>query len=193
MRPHQIDYRKFFAYFTIGACLAYYIATEKLGVGKYEFVAKIGLIASIATGIWIIFERYLWRWSIFRTLGLVDIPDLNGVWSGESHREGAVSARPIDIKIRQTLTTLTVTSEGQVARTETMAAVLLKGIDHQYYLVNYWRGTAFDNADKNTLEDFYGASRFRIIEHRDSTELEEYFFTNRNPQTKGIGWYKKIQ
>jgi hypothetical protein len=97
MRPHQIDYRKFFAYFTIGACLAYYIATEKLGVGKYEFVAKIGLIASIATGTWIIFERYLWRWSIFRTLGLVDIPDLNGVWSGESHREGTASARPIDI------------------------------------------------------------------------------------------------
>ncbi len=67
MRPHQVDYKTFFAYFAVGACMAYYIATERLGVGKYEFLAKIGLIAALATAAWVMFERYLWRWPLFRT------------------------------------------------------------------------------------------------------------------------------
>ncbi len=193
MRPHQIDYRKFFGYFAIGACIAYYVATERFGVGRYEFLAKIGLIATITAATWIVFERRLWRWPIFRVLGLVDIPDLNGVWAGEARREGAPEPRPVKISIRQTLTTLTLSSEGRIARTETVAALILRGMDRQYYIVNYWRGTAFDNIDNNKFEDFYGASRFRIVHSKSSTELEEHYFTNRNPQTKGVGWYKRTQ
>jgi SMODS-associating 2TM, beta-strand rich effector domain len=191
LRPHHIDYKRFFAYFVIGACLAYYIATEKLGVGPYEFVAKIGIIATAATAIWIIFERYLWRWPVFRVLGLVNIPDLNGVWSGEARRVNAPEPRPVRIRIRQTLTALTLASEGHVARTETVAAVILKGIDRQYYIINYWRGTAFDNVLESTFEDFYGASRLRVLFYKNEVILEEHFFTNRNPQTKGVGWYKR--
>ena len=191
MQPYQIDYKKFFAYFSIGACLAYYIATERFGIGKYEFVAKIGLIASVATAIWIIFEKYLWRWPIFKAFGLVSVPDLNGVWSGEARREGAPAPRPVKIRIRQTLTTLTFSSEGSVARTEFVAAIILRSIDQQYYIINYWRGTAFDNRNEGTFEDFHGASRFKILFHDDEIVLEEHFFTNRNPQTKGLGWYRR--
>ena len=191
MRPHQIDYRRFFSYFAIGACLAYYIATEKLGVGQYEFVAKIGLIATIATVTWVVFERHLWRWPIVRILAFIDTPDLNGEWLGEARREGAPAPRPVTIRIRQTLTTLTLSTQGQVARTESVAAVLLKDIDRQYYIVNYWRGTAFDNLGNNKFEDFYGASRFQVLIEGGELVLEEHFFTNRNPPTKGLGWYKK--
>ena len=99
MRPHQIDYRKFFAYFAVGACIAYYIATERIGIGKYEFLAKIGLIATITAAMWIVFERFFWRWPIFRILGLVDIPDLNGVWVGEARREDAPEPRPVRIRL----------------------------------------------------------------------------------------------
>jgi hypothetical protein len=41
------------------------------------------------------------------------------------------------------------------------------------------------------MEDFYGASRFRVLFQNNETVLEEHFFTNRNPQTKGVGWYSR--
>lgn len=192
MRPHQVDLKRFLVFFTIAACLAYYIATERFGIGKYEFLAKIGLIATTITSVWMLFERYLWRLGIFRILGFVEVPDLNGEWKGEVRRVGSPAPRPVTIRIRQTLTTLTVYSEGQVARTESVTSVILRGVDGQYSLVNYWRGTAFDNVKQSDLEDFYGASRFRVISSRNETILEEHFFTNRNPPTRGVGWYKRI-
>jgi SMODS-associating 2TM, beta-strand rich effector domain len=191
MRPYQVDFKRYLGFFAIGACLAYYIATERLGIGRYEFLAKIGLIATVATAAWVAFERYLWRWPIFRTLGLVDVPDLNGYWKGEVRRVGSPAPRPVTIRIRQTLTMLTIYSEGAVARTESISATILKGVDHQCSVISYWRGTAFDNINNDTLEDFYGASRFRVIYSGNRVTLEEHFFTNRNPQTKGVGWYRR--
>ena len=44
-----------------------------------EGISPLGAYAVLYS----LFERYAWHWPIFRTLGIVEIPDLRGRWEGE--------------------------------------------------------------------------------------------------------------
>lgn len=56
--------------------------------------------------IWAWFDRRGWRWPLFRWMGTVDFPDLNGRWEGRaiSSYDGRQTDIPGALEIRQTFT-----------------------------------------------------------------------------------------
>jgi hypothetical protein len=51
-------------------------------------LAKISIFATVLGFCWWVFANWAWRWRVFRLLGLVKIPDLNGTWQGIVKRDG---------------------------------------------------------------------------------------------------------
>lgn len=74
-----------------------------------------------------LFDRWLWKAQILRTLYLVKVPDLNGTWNGEarsSHQEFA-APHTVTLKIDQTWTELCASLRGQHSDSESVVAAVL--------------------------------------------------------------------
>src|SRR4051794_4374987 len=49
---------------------------------EWQFVGDPLSAASCYGALYYLFEHWGWRWKWFRQLGLVKVPDLNGIWDG---------------------------------------------------------------------------------------------------------------
>jgi hypothetical protein len=103
--------------------LAYWFALASVGVGYLVFWAArntglpwwIDVPSPIAVYLVIhgLFSRFIWRWRVLRGLGIVKIPDLNGVYSGilTSDRDDFQTKNECTMTIWQTWTEIAIKGE----------------------------------------------------------------------------------
>lgn len=96
-----------------------------------------------------LFEKYLWNLSIFRYLGIVIFPNLNGRWTGfqhSSHRENSKRVKSkVTFEIKQSFSHICVCSYYQKSDSESVIASFWEHNDKNYLFFTY------DN-DPNSLK-----------------------------------------
>ncbi|MBK9304694.1 MAG: hypothetical protein IPM94_12645 [bacterium] len=55
----------------------------------------------------------------------------------------------------------------------------------RYSLISTWQCRTINRTNPNEMDEFMGTSIYEIVESGDDRYLEDYYFTRRNPQTKG--------
>lgn len=95
------------------------------------------------------FDRALWKLRLLRTLGLVEVPNLNGKWQGTLMPSGAKREREVTLEIQQTWSAISIRLRTKHSASKSMiATILLAGKLDDVLSYQYWNepkpGVAFD-------------------------------------------------
>jgi len=166
-------------------------AISSWGLSKvwgYGFLQGIGPTA-IVMGFLTIYDKYLWKLPVFDPINT--IPDLNGVYEGEIayHYNGSDGIKSCKLEVKQTCSIIKVKSifskdsenDTQSVSTEAFIKTDEAGDQHLYFY--YHNPGSCKNGD--TLDPHDGMNVLEILMDKKTIKLKGYYFTNRNPQTKG--------
>lgn len=187
MQPYRYDIKKFAlisAAIAIPANSIFSYFTSAIG---QSHIVNIGFATSIVALFWFLFDRYLWRLDLLRTLGISDLPDLNGLWVGEVDRLGENAPHRFEMRIFQTYSKISIqTNTGNSKANSVSALFLTDETMKNFDLVNYWScRTKRRGSDDGQQEDFKGLSHIDVRMRDGQLALEDYYFTDRNPATQG--------
>jgi hypothetical protein len=128
------------------------------------------------------FDRHAWRWHVWRQIGLVTIPDLNGHYAGSmtSSYDNHQVSRPCEFDINQTWTTIAV--RGQFERSSSFNMItgvsvldtVLPRLTYEYYNVPA-------DAAPPAMHPHDGTMWFDIDGH----DLKGNYYTGRGRNTTG--------
>ncbi len=154
----------------------------------YGFLQGIGPTTIIVLFL-TVYEKVLWKWPVFRFLNTV--PNLNGVYQGEIayHFNGKEETKNCRLEVKQTCSIIKVKSvfnkdgenDTQSVSTEAFIKTDEAGDQHLYFY--YHNPGSCKNGD--TLDSHDGMNILEILKDKNAVKLKGYYFTNRNPQTKG--------
>ena len=141
---------------------------------------SIGLVFGVSY--WA-FDNWLWRWRFLRTLRLVSVPDLRGVWDGTvaSSYTGFETELPVSVTIEQTWTKLAVRLNAAESRSWSVTASVLVNAPEGLTLTYL-----FDNEPSpeavNTMQRFRGTT---VLVCAEPGRLEGHYYTGRGRATYG--------
>ncbi len=187
MQPYRYDIKKFALIsvaIAIPANSAFTALTTAFGSSH---IMNIGFATSVVALFWFLFDQYLWRLDLFRTLGVSDLPDLNGLWVGDVNRLGENNPHRFELRVFQTYSKISIQTNSGNSKGNSVCAVFLTDETRKNFdLVNYWSSrTKKRDTDEELLEEFKGVSRIDIRKSGEELVLEDYYFTNRNPHSSG--------
>ena len=130
-----------------------------------------------------LFDLVLWRVRVFRALRIVDVPDLNGVWEAslKSSFSHLKTEHRIFVRIRQTWTRISVTSEMPDAVSTSVAAAVRmkeKTVELIYTFDSRSKGRAGEVMQKHS-----GTAWLRLSPDR--TQFAGQYFTGRGRNNVG--------
>lgn len=150
----------------------------------------------LVIGILAFYNKYLWKLPIMNWMNT--IPNLNGIYEGNIfyHYDGQDGTKACKLQIKQTCSMIKVKtifskegeSDTQSDSTEAFIKIDEAGDQHLYYY--YQNRGSCKNGD--TLNPHDGMNVLEVRKSGKEIKLEGYYFTNRNPQTKGCMKVTKI-
>ena len=134
--------------------------------------------AGFYSGLYWLFDRYVWKLGLLRKLNLIQLPDLNGEWGGEvkSSYSQSGSAHSVSVVILQRWSKMVVRLESEYSRSRSITASLRTddlpnpGLSYQYVnepksnapgTMEMHRGTATLELTGSSLEGDYYTGRGR--------------------------------
>lgn len=195
MQLYKYDIKKF-ALISVGIAIPTNAAFSSISAAISDsHILNIGFATSIVGLFWFLFDQYLWRLKIFRTLGFSDLPDLNGTWTGDVDRLGEASPHAFEMKIFQTYSKISIQTNTQNSKSNSIAAFFLTDETMKNFdLINYWSSrTKSRNSTTGEYEDFKGVSHIDVRHEYDEIILDDYYFTDRNPSTQGKIILKRVR
>lgn len=182
------DLKKFAAVSVVLCILFYTIICLGFNVPPKLMPFKLGLIISMVGFYWIFFEKWGWKFQIFRLWGwLCDIPDLNGRWEGIVDRIGEDDPHTFAVEIRQTFTKIQLHTFSKNSTGYSICGQFVTDhVQGRYSLISTWHCRTRSRSVKGDFDEFNGTSIFDIFEKEDGRYLEDFYFTRRAVQTKGI-------
>ena len=80
--------------------------------------------AGFYSALYWLFDRHVWKWRILRKLELVQVPNLNGVWTGDarSSYDDYKIVYPVTVVIRQRWSQITVRLDTEQSQSRSLAA-----------------------------------------------------------------------
>ncbi len=193
--PHEIETKKFLLVAVV-LTVIFSVIVLSYNPTPEMLLFKIGIFSTIITIIWILYERYLWRFPFFRMMGwLCSTPDLNGRWEGTVDRHGENNPHKFILEITQTMTKLQCYTYSQNSNGESLVVKILKdGVSKKYRLLSYWSCKTKSKTEKSKFCTFQGVSLIEINFEGGQKILKDYYFTNRDPATRGdveLQWVSK--
>jgi len=187
MQPYRYKIRKFLVISGTLALITHLAISRLAEINEQQLLWTGGAISAVITLFWLAFDKLLWRWKIFKILGISDIPDLNGVWTWEVDRLGELEPHSFTMVIFQTYTKISIqTNTGNSKGNSISAFFLVDETKKNFDLVNYWHcRTKKRDSEEDLMEDFKGISHIDIRGRGDDLEVEDYYFTDRNTPTQG--------
>jgi hypothetical protein len=170
-------------------------------VGSFLVVFAISfLVTSIGTNLpfWIglpswgtvnlallaLFNKWWWRWRIFRLIRVVSVPDLNGNWNGYvlSSYTDEKEQYPVEVNIRQTWLEICVT----LRSAESQSRSVLAGILTKFPFPTL--GYIFTNEPKATAPRDMHSHRgtAELMLSNDGRTLEGFYYSGRDRQRHGL-------
>jgi hypothetical protein len=187
LRPYRYPIPKFLTItggLAIGTSYGSHALLASFGYGS---TVILGVVPSVIALFWLCFDRFMWRWKPLQLVGVSDLPNLNGKWCGNVHRLGESGKHEFTMVIEQTYTNIYVKTFTANSRSSSCAtSFLVDDTGHNFELLNYWIcKTRKRNTDDELMEDFKGFSHIDIKCSDGRISLEDYYFTDRNPPTRG--------
>ena len=127
-------------------------------------------------------DQYVWRLKPLRGLGLIQVPDLNGTWTGAINTSfgDSSSKYPVSLNIVQTWSKILVRLEAEHSHSRSQAA-MIRNVDQSTaelaYL--YWNEPSMDSAE--SMQVHRGTA---VLELRDET-LDGQYYTGRGRREIG--------
>jgi hypothetical protein len=129
-----------------------------------------------------LFDKWLWRVAVFRKIGIVKVPDLNGRWGVEGHtsfdRNHSYSGESV---IQQTWTAISVFMETDNSRSHSLSASLLVEQPEGCILSYEYRNEPKPSA-LSTMHAHRGTCVLRL---KDSGLLQGEYYSGRDRQNYG--------
>lgn len=135
----------------------------------------------------IVFDRQLWRWKYLREIGLVRVPDLNGVWSGHilSSFDGLKREIPVNMQITQNWRTIHITLTTEKSRSHSvLAGITISNAGKatlSYEYANEPQGDAV-----YTMQVHIGRARLSLGKEHDKDVLSGDYYSGGERHTYGI-------
>ena len=139
-------------------------------------------VVGLYTMLYWAFDHYVWRWRLLRRFGLLSVPDLNGLWTGEIDSSFGEEGTNRDVKVNivQRWASILITLQaGESISRSTMAAFKTRDTDSPeltYTYLNEPHGRAAD-----TMQMHRGTCTLRL----DGDRLEGNYYTGRGRVTVG--------
>lgn len=187
MIQHDIDISKIAFVTVVLSVMISVISILLFEINPTYLPLKIGIIYSIIGLFWYFYDKYLWKINFFRLFGwLSSVPDLNGRWEGTVKRIDEEEPHKFVVEFKQTYTKLKYYVYTQNSKGESISAKFIKDeIEGKYKLVSSWKSKTKNRIDQTIYDEFYGMSIMDYSEYEGKKKLDDLYFTNRNPQTRG--------
>lgn len=171
-----------------GGWITGYFDTE----GAVWAAAKIGTVSGIVFVLWEVFRRWGWKWKWVHGW-LIDCPNIAGKWSGKIRSNfGSEEAKelPIEVTIRQTLTSVNVELQVATSRSYSVTASLVCDDEAGRGQLIY----TYANEPKplEPLDKHWGTAILHFDECRMPTRMDGLYMTERSQQTKGEIWIERV-
>ncbi len=161
----------------------------------YGFLQGIGPTA-IVIFLLEVYDKWLWKFPVLNLMNT--IPDLNGTYAGniQYHYNESDDTKSCKLEIKQTCSNIKVKSffskddENYTNSVSTEAFIKTDEAGDQSLYFYYHNLGSCKNGD--TLNPHDGMNVLEISKDKKVIKLKGYYFTNRNPQTKGCMKATKI-
>lgn len=135
--------------------------------------------------IYTIFDTYVWRWAVLRKIGIVKIPDLNGLWRGyvTSSFDNSTTSRNVLVNIRQSWTRLSITFQTETSQSHSLIGSILTEHPHGNVLSYEYINEPKPNAP-GTMHSHRGTARLIVLNQ--GNILEGEYYTGKDRLNYGI-------
>lgn len=179
--------RKFVPLYIAGASiLAAWVLNRVLGAMQFALPWWIDAPSVIGFYglLYAIFNKYLWRWQILRIIGVVKVPDLNGIWNGYVASSFDKHATKYDaiLRIVQNWTRISIILETVYSKSSSLIAAIVTE-DPDTVLSYEYLNEPMPNA-KHTMHTHRGTARLTM--QSNGKALEGEYYTGRDRQNFGI-------
>ena len=179
--------RKFVPLYTVGlSVLAAWTLNIVLGDMQFTLPWWIGAPSVIGFYgvLYAIFDKYLWRWRVLRTIGVVKVPDLNGIWNGcvVSSFDEHATKYDATIKISQSWTQISVILKTNYSKSSSLLAAIVTEDPGGTVLSYEYLNEPIPNA-KYTMHTHRGTARLTM--QSNGKVLEGEYYTGRDRQNFG--------
>lgn len=148
-------------------------------------------ILAIYTILFKLFDKYWWKFSIFKKLGIIVADDLNGKWVGtaKSSYDDFQSDITTELDIRQTATKIKIYGKFNQSKSESIQESFGKSeIDDEVALYYFFRNEPNYNSP-STMAMHEGCTK--LIYHPENHTLSGYYYSGRNRNNHGTITVKK--
>jgi len=130
-----------------------------------------------------VFDTYVWRWPVWKRLGVVRLCDINGDWTGivRSSHDGFGEPRKVQLKALQTWTCISIVLRAEESRSHSLTASLLVMHDHTEPVIVYTYSNEPLSKAAGTMHTHRGNCEISIIDDR----MEGYYFSGRDRSNHG--------
>ena len=168
MHPYTTDSseRRFVPLYIAGvSVLAAWILNRVLGAMQFTLPWWIDAPSVIGFYglLYATFNKYLWRWWILRTIGVVKVPDLNGTWKGYVASSFDEHATKYDATLRifQNWTLISIILETNYSKSSSLIAAILTENPGGAMLSYEYLNEPVPNA-KHTMHTHRGTARLTM-------------------------------
>lgn len=175
-----------FILITISVFLSYAIVNilEIIKI-KVPFYVEIPSVGGIYSLIFWVFNNYLWKYDIFRILGIITVDNLEGEWEGvlKSSYDNFVKDIPAKLTIHQKATSIRICGQFNQSKSVSLNAGFgYSGVEDKTALFYFYRNEPNFNAPQ-TMAMHEGS--VKLIYNKDSQSLEGSYYSGRDRNNYG--------
>jgi hypothetical protein len=159
-----------------------------LGVNDLWWLETPGAIG-VAGMLFSLYDKYLWRQPIFAYLGLVDQPDIQGRWKGETTSSHDKKNSTAYLEIRQTATSLAINLYTERSHSKSMDASFVK-LSEGVFCLRYSYENHPETFVIETMQTHLGLAT--VTYFSDIKQLRGDYFTSRERKTHGTMRFKLV-
>lgn len=138
-----------------------------------------------------LFDKYLWRVSTLRRIGLVRVPDLNGTWKGyiASSFDEHATKHDATIELCQSWARISINLRTQKSKSNSLTATILTENPRATVLSYEYLNEPSSNA-KTTMHTHQGTARLTLLPG--GRALEGEYYSGRDRQNFGTLNFKRL-
>lgn len=163
------------ALLSVAITYIFHIALSKVGI-QWPWWLEAPSVWGVFGGLYMWFDKKLWRCKWLHKIGLVKVPDLNGRWNVQGHSSTYNEDFTGEILIRQTWTHLSITMETKHSRSYSVTASLFLNQPDGITLSYGYRNEPKPNA-LGTMHAHRGTTVLRL---NDEGLLEGEYYSGRD-------------
>jgi hypothetical protein len=193
MHPFATDSpeRKTITLYLIGlAILAAWILNNLLQINGYSIPWWLDAPSPIAIAFifYEFFDKFFWKWSIFKKLGLVKIPNISGNWEGSLHTSHMDQEYPVNVTIAQSWTEMcmSLTTDQSESQTRTSSIIVLNSMEP---ILSYTYLSEPSSRAVGTMHSHLGTG---ILKLKTNDKLMGEYYTGRDRLTFGSIQLRRI-